>query len=223
MREVLEGAFAPEVATEVMFAALQARGEMPETADDVLNFCEQELAAQVAEVIGDDVRDVILERLERVLVRNDWSGSDIPIDVDVEPPETLVMPTVWKSPVAVLIVASDDMLARLISASLGPARVSPTTVDGEESLRKQAFSLAPLLVLIDARVAPPAMPRGALAACLRQLPDGVHSVVWGGETAFGSGLAVALEAAGVADASSVRSEDGLNTMLDLIRARYADE
>ena len=39
VREVLEGAFSPQLATQVMFEALQQSGAVPGSTEEVLHFC----------------------------------------------------------------------------------------------------------------------------------------------------------------------------------------
>jgi hypothetical protein len=221
VREVLEGAFSPELATQLMFEALQAVGDVPTSPESVLKFCRGPLAQIVEDVVGQDARAAVLVRLEQVLVKGDMTGTDIPIDVDLEdePSMTMVMPTVWREPVSVLVVSSTGDFAQRLHAALGASRVTVATVDGEMDVRKGVFQMSPLLVVVDATAAP-RMERGAIAAAFRGLPDNVLPVVWGAETEYGDGLANAMRAAGVHAAISLRYGEGIPAFLDLVLARY---
>lgn len=221
VREVLEGAFTPELATQLMFEALQAVGNVPTSEDQVLKFCRGPLAQIVEDMVGEHARAAVLLRLEQVLVKGDSTGTDIPIDVDLdpEPSLTMVMPTVWREPVSVLVVSSTGDFAQRLHAALGAARVTVATVDGETEVRKGVFQMSPLLVVVDATAAP-SMERGAIATAFRGLPDNVLPVVWGAETEFGHGLAQAMLAAGVSNAISLRFGEGIPAFLDLVLARY---
>lgn len=221
MREVLEGAFSPELATQLMFEALQAVGSVPRSQQEVLAFCHGPLAQIVEDLVGGEARGVVLARLDQVLVRGDVTGTDIPIDVDIdaEPSLTMVMPTVWREPVSVLSVSSTGDFAERLHVALGASRVNVVTVDGEAEVRKAVFQRSPLLVVVDA-TAPPAMERGSIAAVFRGLPDNVLPVVWGAETEYGDGLANAMQVAGVANAISLRFGEGIPAFMDLVLARY---
>ena len=52
VREVLEGAFSPQLATQVMFEALQQSGAVPGSTEEVLHFCRTGLASVVEEMVG---------------------------------------------------------------------------------------------------------------------------------------------------------------------------
>lgn len=228
MREVLEGAFAPNVAAEIMADAHQ-EGVVLDSVRDVLTFCRGPLAERIVKRGGISVKEAILQRLEQVLVATDAPtvppDSVPPPDISIEisigddgREDTRVMPTVHKGPVSVLVIAGSADFAELLLASLGRTKVAPTTVHTENEIRKAMFSAAPLLVVIDATAAP-GLDRGTIAAALRGLPDNVVSIVWGAETEFGDGLAAALEAAGVPGATSLRYGEGLAPLVDLIMAR----
>ncbi len=217
VREVLEGAFAPEVASELMFDALARIGGVPSSTDEVLAFCRGPLAEVVEARVGSGVRAAILERIEQVLVRRDWSGTDIPIDVDEEG-ATRVMPTVWREPVRVLVVAGSGAFAEVLSASLGSGRVAPRTSNGDAAeLRRAIFAHAPLLLIVDATSAP-SIDAAELVVLLRGLPDDVAPVIWGIETEYGALLANGLQQFGVS-ANGLRFGEGVAPLLDLVMAR----
>lgn len=222
VREVLEGAVAPALATELMFDALQRAGSIPASAEEVRAFCKGPLQEGLAAKLGDDVTAIVIERLEQVLDTGDRAGTDIPIDIDLdEATETTVMATVWREPVSVLVLAGTDDFGASLYAALGASRVSVKTVRREDELRKAIFAAAPLLVLVDATM-PPDLPRGVIATSFRGLPDSVLPVVWGSETEYGEGLASALQAAGVTAAIDLRFSEGIPPLLDLVLARYQE-
>ncbi len=225
MREVLEGAVAPELATQIMFEALDVVGRVPSSSEEVMSFCRGPLRSGVASRLGDDIAAIILERLEQVLTTGDRTGTDIPIDIDfddAEPSVTAVMTTVWRQPVSVLVLASTKDFAERLFAALGATRVTVRTVATEAEIQKGIFSAAPLLVLVDA-TAPPNLARGVVATSFRALPDNALPVVWGRETEYGEGLAVALEAAGIGTSNSLRFSDGIGPLLDLVLSRSQED
>ena len=225
MREVLEGALAPEVATAAMFAALQRHGRVPDSSASVLELCRGPLSEVLDSKVGSALRDQVIKRLEQVLVDGDMTGTDVPLDVDVEfegePSITMTMPIVWREPVSVVIVASEPTFAARLEASLGAARVHAVWVRDEATLRRAMFSESPLLLLVDA-TAPPELDEASLAVTLRSLPDSVLTVVWGNDAVYGERLLPALDSTGV-EAVDLSRMEGIGPLLDLILSRYQDE
>ena len=224
VREVLEGVLTPEVATSVMFAALQRHGgKVPHSTEEVLALVRGPMRDVLGERVADDIRDDMVGRLERVLA-GEAEAADFSIDIEVdemaegEPSVTATMPIVWKEPVSVVVLASGDTFGERLEASLGAARVHITRVTSVPQLRHATFSKAPLLVFVDASDPIDVEPL-ELARALHDLPANMVSVVWAADLRFGFELEPALASVG---ASPVRIElrDGFEPLLDLILARY---
>jgi len=223
VREVLEGAFSPELATTLMFQALQAHGDVPRTPDDVLALCRGPLGAVVEERVGATIRNMVIDRLEQVLVRGSRDGTDIPIELDLDgdPTDTMVIPVVFQEPVSVVVLAAAEDFGRHLLAALGPERVRVKTVTSEDALRKAVFTAEPLLVLIDA-TQPPSTEPPVVVTSLKALPDSVQPVVWGTDMEYGADLIRTLVAMGVT-ANGLVQADGIAPLLDLVLSRYHQE
>lgn len=220
VREVLEGAFAPEVATLLMFQALREHGSVPKSTDEVMHMCNTTLAEVIGARGGPEVARALLDRLEQVLLQGDRTGTDIPIDVDMdpEPSITMVMPTVWREPVSTIVISGQRLFADQLYACLGAARVKAHTAHDESALNKAIFSHAPLFVIIDA-TDPPDFDKATLVSALRRLPDSVQTVVWGAERGYADGFLEVCRASGI-DAVGVDQAEGIGPLLDIILARY---
>jgi hypothetical protein len=220
VREVLEGAFAPEIATMMMFQALREHGRVPQSRDEVLELCRGTLLEVIGARAGLTVARTILDRFEQVLLAGDLTGTDIPIDVDMDPDPsiTMVMPTVWREPVSCVVVSGQRLFADQLYACLGAARVKAHTASDDSTLRKSMFSHQPLFVIVDA-TEPPDIERATLVAALRRLPDSVQTVVWGAERSYADGFLEVCRASGV-DAVGVDQAEGIGPLLDIVLARY---
>jgi len=226
VREVLEGALPPEVATAAMFAALARwEGGVPATREDVLDLCRGPLQEILLRRVGEVVTGELLARLDRVLVHGDRTGTDIPLDIDVEldgePSITMTMPIVWREPVSVLVVSGRSTFAARLEASLGASRIHTTLASDVHDIRRATFAEAPLLALVDC-VAPAPLAAQELAAALKDLPDQVLVVIWGEDQAFGAEVVPQLDAQGVNSVRLSRGE-GIGPLLDLILSRYKAE
>lgn len=226
VREVLEGALPPEVATAAMFAALHNWKEgVPRSPEDVLEMCRGPLSDILVKRVGEDVKDEVIRRLEQVLLQGNRAGTDIPLDVDIdlegmegEPSITMIMPIVWREPVSILVVSAKDTFAARLEASLGASRVHASTVGDANGLRRAMFSESPLLVLVDAThpsVADPA----ELGVAIGDLPDNVLCVIWDRSSDYGHSVEVVLEATSVQPVG-LRKDEGISPLLDLVLSRY---
>jgi hypothetical protein len=218
VREVLEGALPVGLATAVMFMALRDLNEVPKDRDGVLEFCRGPLARALILKVGQDVTDEVLQRIQQVLVRGDWTGTDIPIDVDVDLNDvsegSLVMNVIFAVPVSVPVVSSKFRFAERLAASLGDERVALSTVMNESELRRAGSSTPPRLVVIDATAAP-AIGNHHLARCLQSLAPEALVVVWGDNTAYGSTLLRVLEESGCSGVG-IDEGAGIGPILDLV-------
>ena len=113
----------------LMFQALREHGSVPQSKEEVLQMCHTTLAEVIGARGGPEVARALLDRLEQVLLQGDRSGTDIPIDVDMdpEPSITMVMPTVWREPVSTVIVSGQRLFADQLYGCLGAARVKAHT------------------------------------------------------------------------------------------------
>ena len=215
VREVLEGALPPELATVMIFRALREVDELPRDTPSVLALCRGPLAEALTAKVGVDVT-------EEVLVRGDRTGTEVPLEIDVDLDDdvnvTAMMPIVFAAPVSVLVVSSKFRFAERLVASLGDERVYVTSAMDERELRKSVFTVQPLLVVVDGTAAP-AMDDELLAKCMKELPDNALRVVWGDDTTYGRSVLEMLRSTGT-HCVGIDEVDGIAPLLDLVLARY---
>ncbi len=225
VREVLEGALPPDIATALMFRALKDLNELPSDRDSVLALCRGPLAAALKLKVGDHIAEEVLNRIEQVLVRGDRRGTEVPLEIEVDMEEdvdaTAMMPIVWSAPVSVLVVSSKFRFAERLVASLGDDRVYVTAAMEERELRKSVFTAQPLLVVVDCTAAP-AINDEVVALCMRDLPDSALGVVWGDTTEYGKSLLGMLQRTG-AKCVGIDEDEGIGPLLDLVLARYGGD
>lgn len=225
VREVLEGALPAELATAMIFRALRNVDELPQDRDSVLALCRGPLAEALTAKVGADVTEEVLARIEQVLLRGDRTGTEVPLEIDVDldgdVDSTLMMPVVFSAPVSVLVVSSKFRFAERLVASLGDERVYVTSAMDERELRKSVFTVQPLLVVVDGTAAP-AMSDEVLAQCMKDLPDNALGVVWGDDTPYGRSVLKMLESTGT-NSVGIDEGEGIAPLLDLVLARYGGE
>ena len=222
VREVLEGALPSELATAMIFRALRDVDPLPRDREGVLAMCRGPLAEALTARVGPGVTEEILARIEQVLVRGDRTGTDVPLEIDVDLDDdvdrTLMMPVVFSAPVSVLVVSSKFRFAERLVASLGDERVYVTSAMSERELRKSVFTAQPLLVVVDG-TAVPAISDELLAQCMRDLPDNALGVVWGDDTPYGRSVLQMLQSAKTTSVG-IDEGEGIGPLLDLVLSRY---
>lgn len=82
VREVLEGALPPQVATALMFTALRSLPSVPESRDAVLRMCRGPLSEALDKRVGDAARQVVVQRIEQVLSTGSRQGTEVPLEFD---------------------------------------------------------------------------------------------------------------------------------------------
>ena len=246
VREVLEGALAPAVATSVLFEALDRwdRG-IPADAGEVLELVRGPLALALARKLDEDGASQLVAILEARLVQSApppsssdaASDSDFEVDVEIDLEEDLVSPFVdaedeltsttqmaaVSHPVSVLVVSGELQFGLLLKATLGEDRVHTLTVKDDAALRHATFSANPQLVVVDA-TAPPNMRSDELAAALTRLPDATLPVLWALDTPFGRETRSQIQG-GHPQSGGMRTlflerEEGIEPLLDLILSRF---
>ncbi len=153
---------------------------------------------------------------------------EISVEFDAEPERprterahrtTLQVPSAGESAVPILLIESRTTVSERLKLELGNL-VRVSSVSTEDALRRAVFAVAPLLVVVDAEQALD-LGRGALATCLRRLPNSAMPVIWGCETPFGQGLVSALAEAGV-EAITLKASEGFSSLRDLAQSRRGD-
>ncbi len=217
VREALEGALAPSVATRVLFDALDRSGRgVPSSAEEVLELVRGPLAEILEHRLGIDAAEEIVRSIE---ARVGALAAELEVDVELEEEDesrTSQMAAV-PYPVSVVVVSTSDELAARLLAAVGEVRVHPHTASDEQSFRHATFSVTPLLAIVDC--AAPAIGARELTAALRGLPDRTLAVVWGEETSYGRELRARLESAG-ARALFLDRAEGNGPLLDLVLSRF---
>jgi hypothetical protein len=226
LREALEGVVAPEVATALLFDALEISGRKPpRTLEETRSFAEEALAEAVRAKVRPDEASQILRLIDDLFERA-IEGDGVAIDVEVdeaawsdgdEPNATTQMAVVQK-PVPVVVLGGGAAFAERLTACLGDDRVRAIGVVDEAAFRKAVFAYSPLIVLVDGTT-PTAMAAEALTGALRSLPHSSMPVLWGAESEWSRAVLPGIESAGVPVVTLARSE-GIEPLLDLVLARF---
>lgn len=223
LREALEGVVTPEVATALLFAALErAGGAPPGSLEEARGFARGALAETMRERVPEGDASRILQRIEERLAHPRGPES---IDVDVDPdawgeedPTATKQMLVVRKPVPVVVISAGGSFAERLVMCLGEDRVRAVATGDEASLRKAVFAYSPLIVLVDG-VGPTSMDAGALTAALHDVPDSAMPVLWGSETGWSRSILPRFEGAGVRLVTLDRRE-GIEPLLDLVLARF---
>ncbi len=226
LREALEGVVAPELATALIYDALERSGRKPPSSlDEARAFAEQSLAQAVRAKVKPEDASQILTLIDELFGRAiDGDGAAFEVEVDEaawgddENPTATTQMAVVHKPVPVVVLAASDAFAERLTACLGEDRVYAVGVSEEGAFRKAVFTYSPLIVLVDGS-SPVAMDPVALTGALRALPNSAMPVLWGAESGWSRAMLPGLEAAGVSMVTIERGE-GVEPLLDLVLARY---
>lgn len=218
VRETLEGMLSPEMASSVMFAALEPYGQSPpRTSEAIDEFVRGALSQTMSQRVGSAEADDLVRRIEAVL------GPQLKAMDEGRRPRrkrSSELKTAkyrqQKGPTRVVVAAAGSGLALRLRAALG-AKVTTFSVPDAERLQTIATDFKPAIVLLDA-TDPVRETPSALVPILAELPDDVVTVVWGSHEASSVELVEKLEHAGVRATSLIRGE-GVEPLLDLVRAR----
>ncbi len=218
VRECLEGALAPSLATAVLFDALDRWGRgIPSDSDEVLELVRGPLRSILSDRLGPDGSEALADSIEQRLTTLAGSG-ELELEIDLEETEdtrTTQMAAV-PHPVAVLVASSDDSFAKRLLTAIGEDRVYPLTVGDEPAFRHAMFSASPLIAVTDAS-APPAIAAPQLATALRGLPDRTLPVVWAADTELGRELGARL---GRERVLFLDRREGIEPLLDIVLSRF---
>lgn len=226
LREALEGVVAPEVATALIFDALELSGRKPpSTLEEARAFAEQSLAQAVRAKVEPADASQILARIDDLFERA-INGDGVALDVDIddaafdddESSDATTQMAVVQKPVPVVVLGASDAFAERLTACLGDDRVYAIGVCDEGAFRKAIFAYSPLIVLVDG-TSPAALDPIALTGALRALPNSAMPVLWGAESGWSRAMLPGLESAGVPMVTIARGE-GIEPLLDLVLARF---
>jgi hypothetical protein len=212
VRDALERALAPAVATSVLFEALERSGRgTPTTREETIRLVRGSLAQILVERLGTREGGELIKTL----------GAKISIDEEIrvdfedfEDGSTAQMMAVAR-PVTVLVASAAPAFGERLLVVLGEDRVYPMTVTDEAGLRHATFSAAPLVIVVDA-TKPPDVKPAALASVLRSLPKQTFALVWSQESDYGRELKQRLGKA----ALYLDRTEGIEPLLDVILSRY---
>ena len=229
LREALESYMAPEVATSVLFDALErAGGPPPGSLEAARSFARGALADAVRGRVEAKEASEIIHDIDQLFDRA-IEGDGVTLDVEVDltlasdagggegGTSTHVMQVV-RSPVPVVVLSEGALFAEKLVICLGEDRVATASVSTEAGLRKTVFAHAPLLVLIDA-VSPAAIEAAALCSAIKALPTNALPILWGSQSAWARSVLPALDAAGTR-VLTIDRDEGIEPLLDLILSRY---
>ncbi|MEM1417841.1 MAG: hypothetical protein AAGH15_23280 [Myxococcota bacterium] len=211
IREVLEGMLSRDVASAVLFEALESEPNRPEDPAGWMRFARGALKKAATRRCGVDTGSEILERISLILGR-----PSAPLKARRRQSE---IPTgrfqTHVGPARVLLVAGTGRLARSLKAALRE-QVVPLVCGALERLDTFAHDFRPNLVIVDATDPPPG-PTGTYAASFGSLHKDVLTLIWDDDGDFGETLQETLSAAG-RRVSRFAREDGVDPLLDLVRA-----
>lgn len=223
LREALEGVLSPDLATSLLFDALEPYGSLlPEGNDALLALARGPLHAAISKRVGDSEAAAVLERVEELIARSARSQMpDQPIPDFFAEDERLATTTrmpVLRDAMTVLIVAAGQSLSLRLEAALGGETVLSYVISSPQAIRQKLRSSdAPYMALLDATD----FPQIDVALLADIFADGAPTLVraiWGAELPYGRAVATAMNQRGVPPIELKRS-DGVESLLDVIRSR----
>ncbi|NOY91191.1 MAG: hypothetical protein GXP55_08260 [Deltaproteobacteria bacterium] len=221
IRESLEGMLAPEVASKVIFEALEPFGGDLPSGEGLARFVGTELKQSLTSRAGHEVAEDVTSRILKVL------GLLIPgkANADADPPwqrQTAEVSLVSGS-VRVAVVSATSGMDRRLLAAMGEL-VMPMGVRRVSRLAVVATDLHPQIVLIDGADPPPDRAADLLGP-LRLLSDEALVVVFGSGEPWAQQAVQTVEAMGVGAPKLVELDrrEGVDPLLDLIRSRLVRE
>lgn len=208
LREGLEALLSPAEAAAILQEALGGRTVAP-GAGPVRVLLEGAVQEILAEHLGDGgARDAVarirtdLERTRRGQRERDDPTRNI---------------EVGSEPLPLLILSSSPDLAVALNQTLTSEEIAIASAGDEDTMRARIAHRPPRCVLVDGGSFPRVEPT-TLAAILAALPHTTLLALWGADLPYG--LAVLAAAQGRAlEVTSLDRREGLNPVLDLLRAR----
>ncbi|MFK7989857.1 MAG: hypothetical protein AB8I08_27810 [Sandaracinaceae bacterium] len=179
LREGLEGAVAPRIASSLLFDALADAGlaEPPEAPDALLDFTNGALRTRLITAVGENTTDLILAQVG-LMIGAVLGASPRAYDRPSQVPT--MRQSVEEGPVRVLVVSSGAQLSKRLRMALGPEVVAPMHGGDPAAVQQMLERLLPPIVLIDATATLPY----SLMRLASQLQDTSSLVlVWGNEVA----------------------------------------
>jgi hypothetical protein len=220
VRETLEEAISPALATRVMFEALMAHGGVPDDADAVERFVGDALLPSLEEAAGADIRERVASRLEHILGSRpepveDWVAFS---NEEREPTVTKTLAVSGDDElVPIAILAKTQRLGRTLVIALGNELAEVSHAPSIRTLRAVVDQKKPLVVVVDG-YDPCLMPPSSVAAVLKALPDETIRVVWGADEPYGRALSAG---AGDTRMIALSGAEGIGPLLDVVTSRRA--
>ena len=210
LREVLEGALAPEIAAAALFSAYERLQQDPASASDWVRFATSELKEELVQRVGSEEAEDLVTRIHGILGKPESappptvSRSDFPTGKFI----------VASGPCRALVVARGGHLARLLRVSLGP-RIVPLVLNDLDRTHDFIMDFVPTLIVLDQTDPIQASP-GAVAKSLKSIPTEVLRVIWCDDPQDTGELAALLEKAG--QTTVLSRSHGVEPLLDMVRA-----
>lgn len=223
LREALEGVLSPDLATSLLFDALEPFGSLlPEGNEALLALARGPLHAAITKRVGESEAAAVLERVEELVARSSKSQApEHPLPDFFAEEDRLATTTrmpVLRDAMTVLIVAASQSLSLRLEAALGGETVLTYVIATPQSIRQKLRSSdAPYMALLDATD----FPQIDVALLADIFVDGAPTLVraiWGAELPYGRAVATAMHQRGVPPIELKRS-DGVESLLDVIRSR----
>lgn len=209
VREALEGVLTPPAAASTLFAALDGTS-VPTDRPSVIKFVDGPLRRVLVQRLGNAEAAGVVDRILMPLEAATRPGATRRLDED--PTRSLPLST---HAVPVTIIADTNGLAHRLRAALGASLID---VDAAKSATVASTQdPEPAIVVIDASDFPPESVE-SIAITLCGLPETTACVVYAAELPFGQRMMTALANA-EREAVAIARADGVDPLLDLIRAR----
>ena len=231
VRQTLEEVTSTEIATSVIFEALESWGaELPKDGADILRWSKGPLRDAMGRRLASDKVDRVIQRIHLAL-----GVEDVPeltqIEVDIDLADNIreeitqsdlttkaIIPLTADETVSIVVVGNRPAFGAHLEASLGSGRVRVRTVSTESELRHASFSENPVLVVVDATTPSP-LGIAELAAALDHLPEKTMRIWWGADSDFSQSALPILEES-TDRLLELPLSEGIEPLLDLILARY---
>lgn len=222
LREALEGVLSPDLATSLLFDALEPYGSrIPEGNDALLALARGPLFDAITKRVGEGEASAVLERVEELIKRSAASRAPQAAPDAFASEERLATTTrmpVLREAMTVLIVASGQGLSARLEASLGGETVLAYVISSPHNIRTKLRSAdAPYMALVDATDFPQ-IDASLLADIFADGPPTLVRAIWGAELPYGRAIAAAMNQKGTPPLELKRA-DGVDSLLDLIRSR----
>lgn len=217
IREGLEAVIEPEVASAVVFDALEWENaaDLPGTHEELLQFLRGSVKKAAAVRLADDAVQQAVARAEELLKQ---TFANVGTPTSNAGATTVRLPMI-EGPVRVILLSKSASLGVRLRAALGGERIRLQVCGTVEQLARMKERMQPDVFIMSADGIDGAAP-GPLQVFVNDLPKTTTSVVWGSEVPALSKVINALEQS-KRPILVMDRRAGVDPLLDVIRSRHA--